>query len=128
MWLEKIWITIATIVAISINNALQAQFQNSSEPESEHLKVETIKKKQEVINHTDNNTQLNINYGGKTNLRNVLFGDIIANSMKQILPYSLVNMNCTRDGQQFFMGLNNHTKWAVQSKSIINFNYLYITF
>lgn len=118
MWLENIWKTIATIVVIFINNASQSQFQNSSE---------TINKKQEFTNQTENNTQLNINYGTKINSQNILFGDIMANSMKHILPYSLVNINCTRDGQQFLIGLNNQTTWAVQSKSIVvHSSYLYV--
>lgn len=108
MWLLNTWITIATIIiAISSSCTCQIEFQNNNT----NGKVQTA-------SYNKQNTKNSTNVLNNNNVFNsqVLLGDIIANTMKRFLPFSNVNKNCTRDGRQYMIGLNNQIIWAVQSK------------
>jgi len=113
MWFEYIWLALTAIAVISNKSVSHAQSQNTSESKIQKLRNDYVQKEYGTPN-TENPTQ-SINDGNKINTQ-TLFGDIIANSMKKFLPFSNVNENCTRDGQQFMNGLNNQTLWAVKSK------------
>lgn len=117
MWLKYvyIWITLTAIAVISNINVSHAQIQNTNKSQISHLENEKVRKEHDISN-TENITQI-INNGNKINTE-TLFGDVIANSMKNFLPFSNVNENCTRDGQLFVNGLNNQALWAVKSKKI----------
>lgn len=91
MWLSTILITITLKAVISNNIEHESSIQNA-------LKIQ------------HNNT-----YQNQINLQ-MLFGDIIANSMRQFLPFSNDNYNCTRDGLLFMEGLNNQSIWSIQSE------------
>ncbi|XP_022165577.1 nose resistant to fluoxetine protein 6-like isoform X2 [Myzus persicae] len=114
MWFEYIWIALTAIAVISNNSVSHAQSQNTSESQITNLRNDEVQKVQKLhdISNTKHITQI-INNGNKINTE-TLFGDIIANSMNNFLPFSNVNANCTRDGQQYMNGLNNQTLWAVK--------------
>jgi len=114
MWFEYVWIALTAIAVISNNSVSHAQSQNTSESTVIHLNNEQVKKEYVLTPNTEKISRV-INNGNKINTQ-TLFGDIIANSMKNFLPFSNVNENCTRDGQQFKNALNNQTLWAVKSK------------
>jgi len=113
MWFEYIWIALTAIAAISNKSVSHAQSQNNSESKIQNLRNDYVQKEYGTPN-TENLTR-SMNDESKINTQ-TLFGDIIANSMNNFLPFSNVNENCTRDGQQFMNGLNNQTSWAVKSK------------
>lgn len=94
MWLKYIWITIAVVTAIS-NNVLS---QHRDKNEHDTRKIEKV-----------------INNSRKINSQ-MVFGDIIADSIRDVELFSNVNKNCSRDGQQFMTSLNNQSRWAIQSK------------
>lgn len=102
MWLKSTWIIIAAIAAIS-NNVQSQIIQDRNGYEI--IKIE--------------NTTNAINNDRNNNYSAVLYGDIIANCMKHLLPFSNVNKNCSRDVQRFMASLNNQTRWAIQSKYIV---------
>lgn len=113
MWFEYIWITLTAIAVISNNSVSNAQSQNTNESYITNHSNDKIQKLHDTP-YTENITQI-INNGNKINTQ-TLFGDIIAKSMNNFLPFSDVNENCTRDGQQYMNSLNNQTLWAVKSK------------
>jgi len=115
MWFEYIWIALTAITIISNKSVSHAQSQNTSESKIKNLRNDYVQKEHGTPN-TENLTRV-INDENKINTQ-TLFGDIIANSMNNFLPFSNVNENCTRDGQQFMNALNNQTLWAVKSKYI----------
>lgn len=111
MWFEYIWIALTAITIISNKSVSHAQSQNTSESKIKNLRNDYVQKEHGTPN-TENLTRV-INDENKINTQ-TLFGDIIANSMNNFLPFSNVNENCTRDGQQFMNALNNQTLWAVK--------------
>ncbi|KAL5233121.1 hypothetical protein ACI65C_000531 [Semiaphis heraclei] len=114
MWFEYIWITLTAIAVISNNSVSNAQSQNTNESYITNHSNDKIQKLHDTP-YTENITQI-INNGNKINTQ-TLFGDIIAKSMNNFLPFSDVNENCTRDGQQYMNSLNNQTLWAVKMYS-----------
>jgi len=126
MWFEYIWTTLTAVAVITSNSVSYAQSQNTSESKiTRHLGNDIVHNEHDILN-TRNITQI-IDNGNKTNTQ-TLFGDIIANSMKNFIPFSNVNENCTKDGQHFVNDLNNQTPWAVKSELMIfllNIKYYY---
>jgi len=115
MWLEYIWITLTAIVVITNNSVSHAQSHNASESKiTRHLGNYVVQKDHDDTLNTKNITPI-IDNENTINTQ-TLFGDIIANSMKNFLPFSNANDNCTKDGQHYVNDLNNQTLWAVKSK------------
>ncbi|XP_060875360.1 nose resistant to fluoxetine protein 6-like [Metopolophium dirhodum] len=111
MWFEYIWIALTAITVISNKSVSHAQSQNTSESIIKNTRNDYVQKEHDTPN-TEDLTRV-VNDRNKINTQ-TLFGDIIANSMNNFLPFSNVNENCTRDGQQFMNALNNQTLWAVK--------------
>ncbi|KAE9539481.1 hypothetical protein AGLY_004733 [Aphis glycines] len=112
MWFEYIWTTLTAVAVITSNSVSHAQSQNTSESKiTRHLGNDIVHNEHDILN-TRNITQI-IDNGNKINTQ-TLFGDIIANSMKNFIPFSNVNEKCTKDGQHFVNDLNNQTLWAVK--------------
>ncbi|XP_025190645.1 nose resistant to fluoxetine protein 6-like [Melanaphis sacchari] len=111
MWFECIWIALIAIAIITNNSVSHAQSQNTSEFNITHPENDKVQREYKTLN-TKNITKV-IDNGNKINTQTI-FGDIIANSMKNFLPFSNVNENCTKDGQHFVNNLNNQTLWAVK--------------
>lgn len=106
---EKFWITLSVIAAISSQNLAQAQFQNTSE----HQKNDKLQK---IKSQDAKNITEFLSYASNMKKSQVLFEIILADSMKNFIPSSSTNKKCVRDGLQYQIGLNNQTRWAIQSK------------
>lgn len=105
---KNVWITVIVINILLSSRVCQTQFQNISE---------LITKNKEK-NTTQNTYITHFSYNGSKLNSHIFFGDILANSLKDFVPFSNVNKKCTKDGQYFVKEFNNQTIWAVQSKLI----------
>ncbi|XP_026804539.1 nose resistant to fluoxetine protein 6-like [Rhopalosiphum maidis] len=113
MWLEYIWIALTATVVITNKSVSHAQSHNASESKTtRHLGNDVVQKLHDDTLNTKNITPI-IDNENKINTK-TLFGDIIANSMNNFLPFSNANENCTKDGRHFVNDLNNQTLWAVK--------------
>lgn len=101
------WISLVVIAVISSQRSAQAQLQNTTKNQGNETVqgIQTFK--------TENITKL---FDISSNSPKIIFEFILANSMKNFIPYSHVNKNCVRDGLHYITGLNNQTRWAVQSE------------
>lgn len=109
---EHFWVTIIAILPILLSciGSSHAQLtKDISGPTYQESKVDRKRNDTENILLFNNDTTRMYSH-------QMLFGDIMANSMNKFVPFSNVNENCTRDGQNFMESLNNQTLWAVQSK------------
>ncbi|XP_025406644.1 nose resistant to fluoxetine protein 6-like isoform X2 [Sipha flava] len=105
MWSEYFWITTVIVILFFVGSS-HAQFsKNNNEPNAG--------KKTNDTQNMENNLQLK-NDNITMYSHRMLFGNIMANSMNDFVPFSNVNKNCTRDGLQFMRSLNNQTQWAIK--------------
>lgn len=95
---HNIFIITVIISVISSTGVSQSLTQNNSKSEV---------KKEEIQKYETQNIKLD---------SNIFFGDIFANSMRDFIPFSDGNANCTRDGRYFITEFNNQNTWAVKSK------------
>lgn len=108
MWSENLWILLAIA---AITNQILAQDQ--SENTDKYQENKSIENKWPY--NLENITKFLIN-ASNMNSSQILFEDMLANSMRNFIPFSYVNKNCIRDGLQYIAGLNNQSRWAIQSK------------
>jgi len=107
---KKIWITIIVINILLSSRVCQTQFQNITESFTKNKEKNATQNAEYITNFSYNSSILN---------SHIFFGDILANSLKDFVPFSDVNKKCTKDGQHFVKEFNNQTIWAVQSKLIL---------
>ncbi|VVC33309.1 Nose resistant-to-fluoxetine protein, N-terminal,Acyltransferase 3 [Cinara cedri] len=110
MSLKNIWITI--IVVILPKYVVYSEMLiNITEPKGTHnISSELV---QNNFNNLIKNTPVFFNNSRQCNSK-LLYGDIIANSMNNFFPFSNINQNCTKDGQQYMTDLKNRKLWAVK--------------
>lgn len=105
MCFEHFWISLTIIVIITNQSSSQYQLGNACE----HQKNDTI---QDDLANTLKCLQ-NVSY---LNASQISFESMLADSMKNFLPLSIENKNCIRDGYHYMTGLQNQSRWAIQSK------------
>lgn len=105
MWSEHLWISFSLIAVIVNRSSTQVQLENTDEYQEN-----------DPVQNDLGNMSIYLDYGSVMNSSNILFEDMLANSMKNFLPFSYENENCTRDGLQYVTGLQDQSGWAIRSK------------
>lgn len=117
MWLRNVWLILTITAIISINSNSQVQSKSISESKIKdqiERKIEIGSRVRNMENITSTTLKA-LKYDG-IEIDSLWFGDIMANSVRNFLPFSYVNKKCTSDGKLFADNLKNQTQWAVQSK------------
>lgn len=96
MGIKHIWITITAIAALLSKTTGYDRIQIYSEPKIKSQDQEVDQKQNELKIMGD--TSLHTNNGDK-NSSQVFIGDMLADSLRNFIPFSNVNEKCTRDGQ-----------------------------
>jgi len=104
MWTEKNWIMLAAIGMMTNRVICESLLFKTSENNVQNHDINTIHSEGFRI---QNRTISKLN-------SYLYFGDIMANALKDFVPFSYVNEKCTRDGQLFVMEFNNQSQWAVK--------------
>jgi len=115
MWSNNIWITLAVIVTISIDNTCQSKVEQESKIEIFTRGAQTVQQRPHNAQSLKHVTANDMNIGSRINTH-VLFGDLFEDCMKEFVPFSYVDETCTQDGRHYVDGFNSQSLWAVQSK------------
>lgn len=106
MWSENIRISLTIIVVITIQSSAEGQLGNSNE----YQENDTIQ------NSVGNILEFLSNASNIINSPQISFENMLANNMKNFIPYSNENENCKQDGLRYMTGLQDQSSWAIQSK------------
>jgi len=104
---------VSTITAKLSYSVCQSQLlQNETLTYLNNHKSQIVQKDQNFTQKTEYTTSQN---NSQISSRE-FFGDIFADCMKDFVPFSNTNTNCTKDGKVFIEEFHNQSIWAVKSK------------